>query len=198
QRLLRARQDAQARFAAQVATASADTAAQIDAQVAPLQAALRTYFTQLADTRAAFENWLADLKRAAGSHAADIPPPPAFPTIPVTLQRLLDGGGLHRIPTPAVQLTIPDIPEPDFPRLPEPPTIDLPTLTLPPAPPVPSSLAIEEVNLSGGPISVNTFDQNAPGFSVTFLMLDMLLRLSRGLLDERDWGTFSLARAMPM
>jgi ABC-type multidrug transport system permease subunit len=36
-----------------------------------------------------------------------------------------------------------------------------------------------------------------PGFSVTFLLLGMLLGVSLGLLDERDWGTLERLRAMP-
>ena len=37
-----------------------------------------------------------------------------------------------------------------------------------------------------------------PGFSVTFLLLGMLLGVSLGLLDERDWGTLDRLRAMPV
>jgi len=36
-----------------------------------------------------------------------------------------------------------------------------------------------------------------PGFSVTFLLLGMLLGVSLGLLDERDWGTLERLRATP-
>src|SRR5262249_43424867 len=52
--------------------------------------------------------------------------------------------------------------------------------------------------VSGGPSSINTFDQNVPGFSVTFMLLGMLLGVSLGLLDERDWGTLERLRAMPV
>jgi ABC-2 type transport system permease protein len=36
-----------------------------------------------------------------------------------------------------------------------------------------------------------------PGFSITFLLLGMLLGISLALLDERDWGTFARLRATP-
>ncbi len=37
-----------------------------------------------------------------------------------------------------------------------------------------------------------------PGFGVTFLLLGVLLGVSLGLLDERDWGTLERVRSMPM
>ena len=52
--------------------------------------------------------------------------------------------------------------------------------------------------MSGGSSHINTFDQNVPGFSVTFLLLGMLLGVSLALLDERDWGTLDRLRAMPV
>ena len=52
--------------------------------------------------------------------------------------------------------------------------------------------------MSGGSSHINTFDQNVPGFSVTFLLLGMLLGVSLGLLDERDWGTLDRLRTMPV
>ena len=36
-----------------------------------------------------------------------------------------------------------------------------------------------------------------PGFGVTFLLLGVLLGVSLGLLDERDWGTLDRLRATP-
>jgi ABC-2 type transport system permease protein len=69
---------------------------------------------------------------------------------------------------------------------------------VPALPPPGAALAVEEVAVGGGPTTVNTFDQNVPGFSVTFLMLGMLLGVSLGLLDEREWGTFDRIRALPV
>src|SRR4029450_6595019 len=53
-------------------------------------------------------------------------------------------------------------------------------------------------DVSGGGSTINTFDQNVPGFSVTFLLLGMLLGVSLGLLEERDWGTRDGLRGMPV
>ena len=78
------------------------------------------------------------------------------------------------------------------------PSLEVPEISLPELPRLPGALTLEEVNLGGGSITVNTFDQNVPGFSVTFLLLGMLLGVSLGLLDERDWGTLSRLRAMPV
>jgi ABC-2 type transport system permease protein len=59
------------------------------------------------------------------------------------------------------------------------------------------SLEIAEESATGAPRRLNTFDQNVPGFSVTFLLLGMLLGVSLALLDERDWGTFERLRSIP-
>jgi ABC-type multidrug transport system permease subunit len=58
-------------------------------------------------------------------------------------------------------------------------------------------LSIEETSVTGAPRTFNTFDQNVPGFSITFLLLGMLLGISLALLDEADWGTFDRLRATP-
>jgi ABC-2 type transport system permease protein len=84
------------------------------------------------------------------------------------------------------------------PPLPEPPAFDPPRLDLPEPPTLPGPWTIREINLSGGSSHINTFDQNVPGFSVTFLLLGMLLGVSLALLDERDWGTLDRMRAMPI
>jgi ABC-2 type transport system permease protein len=62
---------------------------------------------------------------------------------------------------------------------------------------LPGALDIREASVTGAPTRLNTFDQNVPGFSVTFLLLGMLLGVSLGLLDERDWGTLARLRTMP-
>lgn len=58
--------------------------------------------------------------------------------------------------------------------------------------------SLEERNVSGGPVSFNTFDQNVPGFSVTFLMLGMLFGVGLGLMDEKEWGMLSRLSASPV
>jgi ABC-type multidrug transport system permease subunit len=178
---------------------TADLRANVNRQVDQLTQVFRVYVDSLSATRNDFENWLGQLRRLAGSHAGDIPPPPTFPALPRQLQEIIDG----KRPPLAVQLpeiTI-DLPEPRLPQLPELPTlptIEIPDIDLPAPPSAPPSLGIEEVNLTGGSSHINTFDQNVPGFAVTFLMLGMLLGISLGLLDEREWGTLDRMRALPV
>ena len=155
-------------------------------------AEVRAYLDTLAARRRDFEAWLGELRRLAGSHAEDIPPPPEFPEPPAALTQLLATGPVLPKPEPpAVRLPVP-------PPLPRPPVLEVPEIELPAPPRVPGRLAFEERDVSGGSSHINTFDQNVPGFSVTFLMLGMLLGVSLGLLDERDWGTLDRLRAMPV
>jgi ABC-type multidrug transport system permease subunit len=181
-------------------TASAQTAASVRRQVDELRAPLRSYVETMQARRADFERWLAELRRLAGSRAADIPPPPAFPEMPPELARLAGGDALSiQLPTPApLRLSLPPPPKLDLPPIPSPPAFELSELTVPAPPPAPGTLRISETNLTGGPLHINTFDQNVPGFAVTFLLLGMLLGVSLGLLDERDWGTLERLRAMPI
>ena len=191
--------------------ASKDVARQIDAAVQRLQreadsqadalrGEVRAYLDLVAQRRAEFALWLAELKRLAGSRAADIPAPPEFPELPSTLkQRLEANGPVVRLPeASAASLRLPPPPRLEPPPLPPRPSLEIPEITLPEPPKLPGTLTLQEVNLSGGSININTFDQNVPGFSVTFLLLGMLLGVSLGLLDERDWGTLSRLRAMPV
>ena len=172
----------------------------IDAQVSRLRGEMRAYLDTVEARRRDLLTWLQELQRLAGSHAADIPPPPAFPDLPPALAALVQGEGssLKLPPVPAVEIALPPVPRLEAPALPPRPSIDIPTIALPEMPTPPGMLSIEEVNLSGGSAIINTFDQNVPGFSVTFLLLGMLLGVSLGLLDERDWGTFDRLRAMPI
>jgi ABC-type multidrug transport system permease subunit len=161
---------------------------ELDRQLADV----RAYLDTLAARRRDFEAWLGELRRLAGSHAQDIPPPPEFPEPPATLRQLLATGPVLPKPEqPAVRLPVP-------PPLPKPPALEVPEIELPAPPQVPGRLGFEERDVSGGSSHINTFDQNVPGFSVTFLLLGMLLGVSLGLLDERDWGTLDRLRAMPV
>jgi ABC-2 type transport system permease protein len=95
-------------------------------------------------------------------------------------------------------VSLPPLPTVELPSLPAPPAgFHLPELPDPPAGRLPGMLAIEETSVTGAPRAFNTFDQNVPGFSITFLLLGMLLGISLALLDERDWGTFARLRATP-
>lgn len=188
--------------------------AQIDAELSVLQArvnraiaqrvgALRepaaAWLDSLQQSRRDFDAWFAELRRLAGRRAEDIPPPPDFPEPPPGLLEALNQ------PPPPVELperfeihfeppaaALPPV------QSPEPVELALPDIALP-APVAPSAIpTIEELSAGGGPTTMNTFDQNVPGFSVTFLLLGMLFGVSLGLLDERDWGTLDRVRALPV
>jgi len=196
--IARAQQQAQEQIGRELAAFAEDVRRELDRQLSEMRTPLRSYVEALNARRADFEIWLAELKRLAGGRASDIPSPPFFPEFPDGLVRLLQEDAPLRLPSPdRLRLSLPVAPRFELPPLPAPPSFDIPEIALPPPPKVPGSLAIEEVSL-GGPSIINTFDQNVPGFSVTFLLLGMLLGVSLGLLDERDWGTFERVRAMPI
>jgi ABC-2 type transport system permease protein len=60
------------------------------------------------------------------------------------------------------------------------------------------SVGLDEISLTSSRTHFNTFDQNVPGFGVTFLLLGMLLGVGTGLADERDWGMFYRLSASPV
>ena len=60
------------------------------------------------------------------------------------------------------------------------------------------SVLLEETSLTSSRLYFNTFDQNVPGFSVTFLMLGSLLGVGLGLVDEREWGMLYRLAASPV
>ncbi len=216
-----ARDRAASALAAETARVRADVARQIDDQTKALLAELdaeiaaraqalqgpaRDYLAALADARARFEAWFAELQRLAARRADDIPPPPEFPEPPPELVRALD--------EPPAALELPadlairvSVPAPALPALPAPAVdFELPPIDVAAGEPrIPgASLGVEEVAVAGErgaaarASGINTFDQNVPGFSVTFLLLGMLLGVSLGLLDEREWGTFDRIRALPV
>ena len=53
------------------------------------------------------------------------------------------------------------------------PVLEIPALPEPPVVRLPGGLAIREESVTGAPQRLNTFDQNVPGFSVTFLLLGL-------------------------
>ena len=59
------------------------------------------------------------------------------------------------------------------------------------------SVVLDEESLTSARTSFNAFDQNVPGFGVTFLMLGMLLGVGLGLVDERGWGILYRLAASP-
>ncbi len=172
--------------------------ARLTAELAPL----RRFVAELEASQAAFTRWLRSVRRQAGRYAHRVPAPPPLPSIPFAVTELarLDTATLverltgdTRLPPPRIDL--PRVPTPAVPPM---PAFDLPTLAAPPPLRLPGTIEIAETSVTGAPQRLNTFDQNVPGFSVTFLLLGMLLGVSLGLLDERDWGTFARLRTMPV
>jgi ABC-2 type transport system permease protein len=81
---------------------------------------------------------------------------------------------------------------PEFSRIDHLPGIDhftIPSFSLP------GSIGFKEQNLTGASPKVNIFDQEVPGFGVTFVLLGMLFGVALGLADEREWGTLDRLRA---
>jgi ABC-type multidrug transport system permease subunit len=193
----RLRADLTRQIREQLARLSARVNDAIAARTAELQAPARTYLDELAAARDEFERWFDDLKRLAERRAADIPPPPEFPEPPPELLRALEAGPAPIELPASLEIQVarpaaPELPAVVLPRV-EVPSIELPDAAIPGL-----ALDVQEVSVGGGSTAINTFDQNVPGFSVTFLLLGMLLGVSLGLLDERDWGTFDRLRAMPV
>jgi len=194
----RIRADVEKQIDQQVRALSAQVQSELAARVDELRAPARDYLDALDKARAAFEKWFGDLERLAGRRAEQIPQPPTFPEPPPDLVRALDAP-LPPLSLPAhLEIRIePRAPKPvAAPALPD-IDLDVPNLDVPPAPSLGATLGVEEVSVGGGK-TINSFDQQVPGFSVTFLLLGLLLGVSLGLLDERDWGTFDRIRATPM
>ena len=182
----------------------------LDADSAAQQAKLdelKDYLGRLETAHGQFESWFGQLKQLAGSHAADIPPPPEIPTLPSDLNL----GGINLAPVGELRdarsrlenaLTIPPI-DLNLPALP--PTPKIPLLNIPEMPvidpslSIPGSLGITEVDSSGKEIGqfagFNAFDLQVPGFAVTFLLIGMLMGVSLALIDEHDWGTLERLRS---
>ena len=168
---------------------------------------LKDYLRRLDLAHGQFETWFSQLKQLAGSHSADIPPPPAFPTLPADLNL----GGINLAPVAEIRdarsklddaLTIPKI-DLDLPKLP--PALKIPLIDIPQMPvidpnlAIPGTLGLTEVDPSGKEIGdfagFNAFDLQVPGFAVTFLLIGMLMGVSLALIDEHDWGTLERLRS---
>jgi len=171
-------------------------------------AGVRDYLVALQASERDFDRWFTALKAAAGSHANAIPPPPAFPTppSPAALAELSKPIDLA-IPPPhlpdssavgAAAISTLSIKLPAMPPLPTLPTTqlraDLEALAPAALPIIPGTLGWAERSATGGDANVNSFDQYVPGFGITFLLIGMLMGISLGLIDERDWGTLARLR----
>jgi ABC-type multidrug transport system permease subunit len=158
---------------------------------------LRGFLTALASSERDFQAWLAVVHEKAGRFADRVPPPPTPPTVPPALRELADLEPDELVARLVPSGDLPALPALELPAIPE---IELPALPLPPEPPsrhLPGGLAIRESSVTGASRQPNTFDQNVPGFSITFLLLGVLLGVSLGFLDERDWGTLERLRTTP-
>jgi ABC-type multidrug transport system permease subunit len=190
-----------------IAQAKAALATELGARRDAL-ASVRDYLVALQTSERDFNQWFGALRAAAGSHAGAIPPPPAFPTPPVPAV-------LAELSKPIdLALAPPHLPDPSaagagavpalsikLPALPPPPALPTAQLraaleALAPAvlPAIPGTLGWTERSATGGNTNVNSFDQYVPGFGITFLLIGMLLGISLGLIDERDWGTLARLR----
>jgi ABC-type multidrug transport system permease subunit len=214
-----------ARAADQAADARADVARRVEAAGAGLERTLRAslrrveaerlgearsrlerelaplhqYLDALAAYRPTFESWLAAAREQAGRFADRIPPPPEPPTLPAAVERIARGNDdtlatsilgepgdvtLPKLSFEVVPPALPDAPALIVPALPSIPDIRLPRL-----------LDVIETSVSGAPSRLNSFDQYVPGFSITFLMLGMLIGVAMTLIDERELGTLDRVRA---
>ena len=126
---------APARDGGRTRTRSAPTH-ELDRQLADV----RAYLDTVAARRRDFEAWLAELRRLAGSHAEDIPPPPAFPEPPAVADAApRDRSRRSRSPSR------PRSAFPPPPPLPKPPALALPDdRACPRRRPLPGALDFEE------------------------------------------------------
>jgi len=189
--------------AATIKTRQNEAWSNVRSQLADREAILRkiqNYLVQLQASQRAFEDWLAKLKMLAGSHASDIPPPPAFPAPPAE-------GELAQLTKPITPPQLdPALPTPSPDafaiKIPKPPAMrdanlaaELHRFEASRAPTLPGYLGfIERPAIEGELTAVNAFDQYVPGFGITFLLIGMMLGIALTLFDERDWGTLRRMR----
>jgi ABC-type multidrug transport system permease subunit len=186
-----------------VAQAQTSITSQLNARRAAMTS-VSDYLVALQASERDFDRWFAALKAAAGSRAGAIPPPPAFPLPPAqtTLAELAKPIDFAQpslsLPQPAddaaawsIKLPRP-APPPAFPS----PQLraDLETITPSALPIIPGTLGWAEHSVTGASTNINSFDQYVPGFGITFLLIGMLMGISLGLIDERDWGTLARLR----
>jgi ABC-type multidrug transport system permease subunit len=196
ERKRRAREQAEGSLRGLAAARRRQLAERLAGELAPI----KVFVATLADRRRAFEDWFTALREAAGSRADDIPAPPTPPLVPPELTELASADPealVARLLGPVEGQAIPEFTDFEIPSIALPGAIELPPM--PDLAPLETagSLEIDEQSATGAPRRLNTFDQNVPGFSVTFLLLGMLLGVSLALLDERDWGTFERLRSIP-
>jgi ABC-type multidrug transport system permease subunit len=191
-----AREQAESALRAMTAERRRQAAERLKRELAPIQ----SFLTTLGDRRRAFEDWVAALRQAAGARAAEIPAPPTPPEVPAELTELAGTDPevlVARLFGPVEGQALAESVDFELPIIALPSAIELPAIPEIPPTGTSGSLEIAEQSATGAARRLNTFDQNVPGFSVTFLLLGMLLGVSLALLDERDWGTFERLRSIP-
>ncbi len=182
----------------------------IDADAAAQHAKLNEledYLKRLEIAHAQFETWFGQLKQLAGSHAADIPPPPAIPTLPADLDvgaiKLEPGAEFKDVRAKlesALTIAPIELSLPKAPAMPKIPPVNIPVLPqFDSSRAIPGVLGYTEIDLAGREIGAvagfNAFDLQVPGFAVTFLLIGMLMGVSLALIDEHDWGTLERLRS---
>jgi len=158
--------------------------------------ALSRYLIVLQASERNFDQWFAALKTKAGSHSAEIPPPPALP-IPPSKEQLSELSRPVLLPKivsphipvlPRLIIRLPDLPPPTHFELPSPIGLSHGASIFP------GYLDWRERSVSGAGTRSNAFDEYVPGFGITFLLIAMLMGVGMGLIDERDWGTLKRLR----
>ena len=59
-------------------------------------------------------------------------------------------------------------------------------------------LQLQERNITGGRLELSSLEQNIPGFSVMFVLLNLVFSVSFGLRDEEGWGTSGRLSVAPI
>jgi len=179
----------------QAASARTRAEQELGRELAPV----RSFLDALTSYRTRFAEWGVAAREAAGSYADRIPPPPEPPALPPELEtlaradasaiaaRVVEGGRLPEISMPRIDLELPPLPA--VPAIVVPPLRPLPEIRLPRLP------GIEEASVTGAPQRLNSFDQYVPGFSITFLLLGMLIGVAMTLIDGLELGTLERIRA---
>jgi ABC-2 type transport system permease protein len=182
----------------------------VDADAATQQAKLdelKDYLKRLEIAHGQFEAWFGQLKQIAGSHAADIPPPPVIPTPPADLDLgaiKLDAGADFKNVRARLESALTSAPIeihlPELPAMPKIPQVKIPVLPrIDSRLAIPGTLGYMVVDLTGRGVGAaggfNAFDLQVPGFAVTFLLIGMLMGVSLALINEHDWGTLERLRS---
>jgi len=187
------------RFQRKLDAESADRQTKLDA--------LKDYLGRIDDAHAKFEDWFARLRAIAGSHESDLPPPPSIPDLPggIDINALKpDPVGELRDARRNIENALSarsfKIDLPELPAMPKIPSVNIPRVPVfDSSLLIPGTLGYTEVDLNGAEIGAgagfNAFDLQVPGFSVTFLLIGMLMGVSLALIDEHDWGTLDRLRS---